>query len=530
MESQISDKDCPIERLAIDEKSRKLLKRLGCYTLNTFLALDVKLVLQLKDSDWDMFFSLRKSQEKLKRQFTGGHEFKLTSESNSSGSFSSKSSASGRRNTFKSQPKGSNHLAQLTLDLDAPHCDIPLNSEPIQPISESNIRVDSDLSETNTTYPQASRSLENGVEQPESDPDKASEQQNYTFEDDGQALDNELTYQSYDQRELENPEVDETGIPVTLYSQTAVGWTPIPDWASFLVSVGTELGPLFAVHDKRCIIAVALPTRSFAGASVLVGIMAYLAKYKTDLDVDAHFELVRRLRPGSPLRIVHGTHWQTARFMGVDNSGDEPRVKVRISRLKGAVETRYFTKSSCLMLEPTERTTGRRRRKICKNTGFAAVMLDGVDLEDFSLRSALKCLVISGSLELRKELTTVPFAAGHGRKIHQGFLQDLVRVREFLPPGYAYHSSVLGLRSDKVKEVSTSASPRFVIFDGASTFIKWRAGFPKSHAIVLLDRTGPHLDEACSIISTSYFQRLNNSDIPSFPNAPKGIELIAFWE
>jgi len=492
-----SEEVLSIKDAALDGKAVRLLEKLNCRTLKDFLEFDTREIIRLKDGDWDSFFALKKAQEKLRRQHNG-------IEPNSRPPKQAKPSS-----------PSSQKADQLTLEFAATE-EIP------DPTTE----------EPNATIIEVTPG--------------AVESAPLLEELESEAVEESVTEPPYsavlaESNALPMPSKEELAAApdeLRLYYQAANSWVRLPTWANLLTEVGSAIGNLFSQRDKRCFIVLALPTRSFAAPFVLMGLLSYLAAHKTTADANQHFEILKRLKHGARLRIVRGTTWQTGLFLGIERAGGETRIKVRTRVKKGGGQVEWYSKAECLALEPAEKSaaqgngsaSARIKHKTFKHAGFARLLLADANLDEFSLRSTFDCLVIAGDHTFKKAIVATPFAALKKRSFHVGCLQDVVRVREFLPPGHVYHSSSYSLRSEKLKEMTSNENLGFVVYDGASSVLKWQASFPKSHAVILLDQTENHFEEACANINNYYMNRLEDDDLPQFPKMPKGVELVAFWK
>ena len=90
-----------------------------------------------------------------------------------------------------------------------------------------------------------------------------------------------------------------------------------------------------------------------------------------------------------------------------------------------------------------------------------------------------------------------------------------------------YNSEILSPKKAKIENLPISILPNIIIFDGANSFLKSRDDWLESHAIILLDRTENHFQEAIDTLNQDYINRSNDFLLKQF-SLPFGVEIVAY--
>lgn len=501
----------------------KLLDAVGCNCLSDFQRWDLRDVFKLKQCSWDEYFALKKAQERAScLQLVSVNTPRRESDAKAS-----------KVSLEPDTTAKSARMDQLSLDFEHmvknEGCGTGSVAEIVQPticeitvLPKASSCRDSQVWESITadTCPLTS----------DMDPNRCVETRTDFAPDVPQVSTEYNPYVDHSEgRDIEENQAEKSTELQLMHKKRDGQWYDFPEWAKALLLVGQESGKISTNAGGHLCIALSSPTRTLASALILTGIITSMARAHIAANIESHFRRLLQLKPNTPLRMLSNASWITGRYLGLDETQSEPRLIVRVPRSRGAIEKRYVDKSHCLSLEVTDRTLGRRKRKICQNPSFAELMLRGANLEEFSLRSSLYCAVICDGGSLRHDLLNVPCRAILGEHIGEGAFQDVVRAREFMSEGHVFHSSVLSSRSEKVHSLVNAGKNPLILFDGAYAFMKWHELFLESNIIVVLDRADSHFEEARNTILAEYAQRKEQSDFTLETPLPFGCEYLAYW-
>lgn len=310
----------------------------------------------------------------------------------------------------------------------------------------------------------------------------------------------------------------------------AGGWVPLPEWARFMLEAGAAVAR-FRATEGRLVVAVSVPTRSFAAA--LAGVSAVVASFDDDPAMGAaadHFQRLASLPAGTPVTHRAGNSIEQGTLLGVRDDMDpqdpRPRLKVQLAQ-----EIRYLPEDICqriqVISDPGVLTT--RKRKLVKTPDFLSDAVAGVDVQVLSATTRLDCVIIGVRGALEYELVTESFASGAGPVCHEGNLQGILRARQLGGTNDPYRSAVISSSTD-AEEGRPAGRPAAVVFDGSAAFNNWRSSWRESNWLVVLDRSSPSADDGAAVIGQSYARRLGESDVLAGTDVPPGIEMVAYTE
>ncbi len=147
------------------------------------------------------------------------------------------------------------------------------------------------------------------------------------------------------------------------------------------------------------------------------------------------------------------------------------------------------------------------------------------------LESHSNCVIIGPIGRLDEEVNCVPFAvqvAGGG--FEQGVLQDIIRTRRFSIIAETYQSDIYHTHSKDHAGIEQEMPP-VIIFDGATSFLKWRACWSHPHYIVLLDQTEPGFDSAVQVFNEEYIKNhLKDVVLSKQLELPKRVPISIYQE
>ncbi len=333
-----------------------------------------------------------------------------------------------------------------------------------------------------------------------------------------------------------------------LYYSNGSGWHLLPYWAQFLVRLGSAIGAE-APPGVRTIAGVALPVRSYAAALAAAGVVAARSAVSVrSVDPYEHFEWLSTLPVGTPVRLTDGAKEYKGVFLGCEEMSYGPRAGVQVEKkVKGIGGlARWFPPETATRIRQSDKEIsvaklpkkqgGRKvltEKDIMSQNLFAQHFLGGADVYEFITSSRLECVIAGHTGLLRQEIkeTAVASRSPQTGELAQGTLQDVLRVRKFSGINDSYRTSVIYANSKTLPELPGGGVPAVTIFDGASSFVKWRDSFRHSSWIVLIDRTERLASDGADLLNSEYLQyRIEGESVPETPPVPAGIELTIFKE
>lgn len=327
-------------------------------------------------------------------------------------------------------------------------------------------------------------------------------------------------------------EREETAAPVMHY-RSDDAWAPLPEWTEFLTTVGHEVAMLSARDERRPCFGLVLPTQTYAAAFVALGALRFAAGTREEDSASEHFDALFRLRKGAPVRVLEGDRYRRGIITAFEEIGSLRRLQIAMSLPRSGRQRKWYkpeesAKIQAISEDNQEGMSTRRVHRLVRNQPFVSGFLGGEDLNVFGMISSLDCLAITHPARFRREVSEPFLGIRNSQGFHSGSLQDLLRVKEFMQGGHAYHTGVLSPRSRKTGDAALSRSPLVAVYDGLAGFLRLRHFLSSSGWVFLVDRSAPDADEAATFLTQAYLRR--SDDIaPSWRTPPAGIEVVCFW-
>lgn len=307
-------------------------------------------------------------------------------------------------------------------------------------------------------------------------------------------------------------------------------WRCLPRWAQFLVQLGSSLAQA-RTDDRKIIVAVSLPTSSFAAAFVALGrILSEQIEDPAKSALDAHFQHLAGLKCGTPLVYFNGEALYRGPFLGITRCHDEDCVRIGI---KGG--TCFVPRSRGLLVELQPESEGRSgvvtsKGRLKNPKPFVSQFLSLAEHYRVLCSTTKSVLIVGEKNRLRTELQS-PFQIPNGNRSYEGTLQDLIRVAKFSAGGIGCRADVLA-RSRGYRGAANLAAPstKLVVLDGAVSVIKWGHAFPHSDSVSLISRTDGDFATAMDLANTRYLNRFDDCVLPGLSGPPPGIEIMAHVE
>lgn len=312
-------------------------------------------------------------------------------------------------------------------------------------------------------------------------------------------------------------------------------YRPFPEWARFFFTLGTVFGK--QEWNGRLVAGLALPVRDYAAVLLATGIIVRSAQASnSNSEILAHFQELCSLDIGTALIYRRGNRKYKADFAGVDETGVEKRIKIRVQSEKGKqgrnlthILTPALAQTVSIAPRPfSSLPQSQKGRTIQAQTGFLSTVLGTENVQRFVSQSHLNCLMIGPAKSLEAESTgTLLATRNQDGKLVESTLQEVLRVRRLVSSDGTYRSEI----STSKRKVETSEKPDFVVFDGATGFRKWRDTLRNSHWIVLLSRTDSDFKDAVDLLNQEYLMH-GSSIVKSnaMPDLPPGVEAMFFEE
>lgn len=318
-----------------------------------------------------------------------------------------------------------------------------------------------------------------------------------------------------------------------LHLQIEEAWTPAPEWARFLVSLGLGIGS--APGQQPLVAAVALPTRSLAATLTLLGSSVASAAQFCPPDPQERFNWLASLPVGTAVAIhdpQSGTK-QRGILQGCDNKAEIPIIRIRVSDSRRGNRVRGLPAGLVSRIEVlTDNGSYQSQYGSRRTIPVAPLLLSCMDAVSgywYTNTTAVETIVLGRKGVTHSDVLETPIAIDDGNgNLVEGCPQDFVRLR--INDRSAYRSHVISPGFRKQSMYSRIVRPKLVVFDGASGFLRSRHHWRNAHWIILLDRTEWQFEEAVKEINEIYIQRREGyiPRIRGLPNPPGGTELMLF--
>lgn len=325
------------------------------------------------------------------------------------------------------------------------------------------------------------------------------------------------------------------------YSGENNRWVGLPAWASFYITLGsvtansTKLG-------ARLIVGLALPARAYAAALAAFGVAITRSAIPLDqVSSSEHFQLLCNLKRGAPVSYFDREKDVMLKgiFTGCEVNQGQMYVKIQVQDTSPANSgglTRFVSMKNALdvemLLKGPEKLPKRLTGKLVTPLGaFARYFLGDDQATVYTRHSRLECLLLGRINLLQREIIETRFAVKTDeQELSEGILQDVLRVRRFIDEDEHFRSEITRVDGRKVPVAVGDAIPHVAIFDGATSFWKWRDYLRNSNWIVFLDRTDPYFRNAAEVFNNEYMSRINDDCLEGIPFVPPGVEILSYYE
>ncbi|MBD2415310.1 hypothetical protein FACHB389_17705 [Nostoc calcicola FACHB-389] len=313
-------------------------------------------------------------------------------------------------------------------------------------------------------------------------------------------------------------------------------WFPLPSWGNFFINIGRWVAQSDS-RKNRLVLALAIPTRNYAAVLAASGVVLGRVNIPTKrIDTNRHFEQLCQLPKGTSVFLNSCNRRYKGIYQGIDETYGERRLRIqREDKSSGGLTSLVSVKESHnVVIAPKSNISLPKKQSgslIFTRNDFLDSVIGKANTNEFTIKTRLDCTVFGRISSLENEILKIQFAScSSPSELNRGYLQDILRVRNFLPAGQAYRSEILPSQFSKSPQTTNRLVPHVTIFDGATGFIKWRDDWRKSHWIILLERTDTHFKEAVEIIDTDYINRQNWEEIQNIIPTPSGVEMVVYQD
>lgn len=308
------------------------------------------------------------------------------------------------------------------------------------------------------------------------------------------------------------------------------GWTAIPPWAKFFISLGAALSTVRS-NEQRVVAALSVPTSSFASAFIALGrILSEPILEPARSAVDDHFETLAALPPQTPLIYFNGEALFEGPFLGILKHSNVDCLRMAI---KGG--TCIIPKQRSLLVEvQPDAPVGKavcHVRRLRNPKPFVGHFFSLVDHYRILCNTAKSVVIVGEKNRLRNEVIQTPFSVPDGNVCAEGVLQDLIRIAKFSSGGLGCRADVYARsRTSMNRNGHSSMDNALLVLDGASSYLRWAHEYPRAHIVAILSRTESEYGTAVDSLNAAYLGRLDDCSLPGLSSSPPGIELMVHVE
>jgi hypothetical protein len=319
-----------------------------------------------------------------------------------------------------------------------------------------------------------------------------------------------------------------------LFYRNGDGWVELPTWARYFLDAGAAAA---AAVGSRLVLCLAVPSRSYVAALAACGIVTTRASLPAEQSSPAgHFELICNLPEETPVSLLSGRKKLRGLFIGCDDHQGMKYARIMVNQKSAGGGSYLIPEAGALRIEvlpagPINLPKKQGGRSIPPVADFVRHILGDRQAQGIARQPRLECLIVGRVNVLRREIMETEFATSNDRTVyHEGRLQDLLQAHRFLNGSEHYRSDICRVNGRAPVFANNGAIPPFVIFDGATGFIRWRDQLRDSNWIVILDKTDARFREAAQVLNQAYLSRIDDNGLVNLPSPPAGVEVMSFYE
>lgn len=308
-------------------------------------------------------------------------------------------------------------------------------------------------------------------------------------------------------------------------------WFPLSSWVQYYLELGAML-PDLRNDGQKCSIVLAVPTRMYAAAMIGCGLIIMQINARVQDDDVKYLHHIQSLELGTPVTLLERNKKLKARYEGTKVILNKQYIWLMVEKatwkgipIEEIRRIKLLAGSSVVSLPKQQ-----RGRNIQPISPLILKSLDYRIATEFALATWPECLLIGQRAELETEIqqSRLGYQTSSAEYVH-GVLQDILRVREFLPIGAAYRTSLISAHSASLPDMD-GAFPPYAIFDGANGFLILHDNLRNVHRVIILDRTERHFEDAIELIKQEYATQRIDIPMPlqnTLP--PPGVEQTMYW-
>lgn len=263
-------------------------------------------------------------------------------------------------------------------------------------------------------------------------------------------------------------------------------WVEVPAWARYFLNIGAAMAAPAAMD--RSVLCLAVPSRSYAAALTACGIVTARAAQPVEQASPAeHFEMICNLPIDTPVSLLKGDKKLKGVFNGCTDYKEMKCALIMVQQ-KSVGGASYLIREAdalqvgVLPFGPVNLPKRQSGRLVPSVAPFVRNILGNGRALDFVRQSRLECVLTGRINTLRREIVETEFAVfSDSATYHAGSLQDLLQVRKFLNVGESHRSDICRVNGKAPAFDKDGIVPPFVIFDGATGFIRWHDYLRKSN-------------------------------------------------
>ena len=303
--------------------------------------------------------------------------------------------------------------------------------------------------------------------------------------------------------------------PPPLSSRVTAGGRALPDWAIWLVELGSWLR---ARSDEPMapVIAISVPTRRLA--AVLVAAGAH----------DAGVRLFAPVSVGQALELIAG--WGEGAnvafdFRGNRREGSIVTVTDQHIEIESAGDICGVPHDRVLAIDllPDGSLPSRRPRRLPASATLRSHLYPRDPLNQIG-SSRVECLLIGPKGQIELELAvTIELRSGQASD-----LNSVIRPSSLLPPKSPFRTEVVAAGAEGLPTALQARPPKTVVLDGAGATLDWLHRAPDVPILVVLDRTEARAEAAAAVVLGHRASAARLRELRDLDPVPPAVEIVGY--
>lgn len=333
---------------------------------------------------------------------------------------------------------------------------------------------------------------------------------------------------------MDNESVLTLGSFMNLLYKADGSWIPIPAWARSLMDFGTDLAKIHESASRR-VVAMVLPTRTYAAAFLAAGIITERARMLAQgLHLQERFEVLWNLPIGHGVYVFN----HTKRFKGVIVGHQEVNgcraLRIQFDKNKNGGGTTFIISPNLAHhVQPAERQFSLPRHQSGYEIEPPRLLGQVLFQANMALKqwySNLECLIL-GNVGVVEEASDIPIALNaYSNSLLEGTLGDLLLPKRVQGETAIYFSDLLSLNKDDDEQLPFLMEDTVVVLNGSEAFIETEHHWVEHDLVVLLSPQDRMFSDAVHKINGWYARSSGLFKSLKVSVLPKGVEIMAFEE